>query len=315
MQDNPPQDNPKQDKPNFEQEVIKKLAFAAVTEQRRSRRWKIFFAFLFFGYLFSIPLFMRAEFDFDSEVDARHTALVDLRGIIGPQSDADADRITAALREAFENEAAAGVILRINSPGGSPVQASYIYKEMRRLREAHPHTPLHAVIADVCASGGYYVAVGADKIYANESSLVGSIGVVMHGFGFEGAMQKLGIERRLLTAGKHKAIFDPFSPAKQEDTAHLQGILDEIHAEFIAAVKAGRADRLSADDTIFSGLVWSGAKAKALGLVDGFGSAGYVAREVIKAETIINYTREKDLFSRLSENIGIAIANQLRRIW
>ena len=310
-------DDKTQDKPTFEQDVIRKLALAAVTEQRRSRRWKIFFAFLFFIYLFAIPFFISGDFRLgdEDEVGEAHTALVDLQGVIGPQADADADRIVAALREAFENDNTAGVILRINSPGGSPVQSSYIYKEMRRLREQHPDTPLYAVIADLGVSGGYYVAVGADKIYANESSVIGSIGVIMPGFGFEGAMRKLGIERRLLTAGEHKAILDPFSPAKKEETEYLQAILDEIHAEFITAVKTGRADRLAADDKIFSGLVWTGARAKQLGLIDDFGSAGQIAREVLKAEDIVNYTHEKDLFTRLSENIGVAIANQLWRVW
>lgn len=300
---------------NFEQGVIEKLAFAAITEQRRARRWRIFFISLFFIYLFSIPLLMSGSLQFDMEVSSKHTALVDLDGIISPGSEASADKIVTALRDAFADENTAGVILRINSPGGSPVQSSYIYREMKRLRGKYPDIPLYSVISDLCASGGYYVAVGADRIYANESSIVGSIGVIMNGFGFERTMEKLGVERRLLTAGKHKALLDPFSPMAEDEKAHLQLMLAEIHEEFIKTVREGRGDRLPDDETLFSGLVWTGEKARQLGLIDEFGSAGYVAREVIKAEDIVDYTRQKNIFSRLSEDLGVAIANQIRKVW
>ncbi len=299
---------------NFEQKVIEKLAFAAITEQRRARRWRIFFISLFFVYLFSIPLLMSGNLQFDMEVNKKHTALVDLNGIISPESEASADKIVTALRNAFADKNTAGVILRINSPGGSPVQSSYIYREMKRLRAKHPDIPLYSVISDLCASGGYYVAVGADRIYANESSIVGSIGVIMNGFGFEGTMEKLGIERRLLTAGEHKALLDPFSPMDEEEKVHLQLMLTEIHEEFIKTVREGRGDRLPDDETLFSGLVWTGEKARQLGLIDEFGGAGYVAREVIKAEDIVDYTRQKDILSRLSEDLGVAIANQINKI-
>ncbi len=300
---------------NFEQDVVEKLAFAAINEQRRTRRWRIFFISLFFIYLFSIPLLMSGKLDFDMETSQKHTALVDLYGVISPESEASADKVVTALRDAFADKNTAGVILRINSPGGSPVQSSYIYMEMKRLREKYPNIPLYSVISDLCASGGYYVAVGADRIYANESSIIGSIGVIMNGFGFEGTMEKLGVERRLLTAGEHKALMDPFSPVDEVEKAHLQIMLGEIHQDFIKTVREGRGDRLPRDEALFSGLVWTGEKARELGLIDEFGSAGYVAREIIKAEDIVNYTLKKDIIGRISDNLGVAIVNQLSKIW
>ena len=308
------EDNSK--KSNFERDIVEKLAFAAIVEQRRARRWKIFFIFLFFAYLFSAPLLISGKFKFpDMDKDDKHTALVDLDGVISSDSEASADKIVTALRDAFEDEDTAGVILRINSPGGSPVQSSYIYREMKRLRKKYPEIPLYAVITDLCASGGYYVAVGADKIYANESSIVGSIGVIMSSFGFEGTMKKLGVERRALTAGEHKALFDPFSPVNEEEQAHLQVMLDEIHQEFINTVKEGRGDKLIDDEQLFTGLVWTGEKAMKIGLVDELGSAGYVAREVIKAEDIVDFTGKKDFFDRFAERLGASMESQLRKIW
>jgi len=303
-------------KSSFERDIVEKLAFSAITEQRRARRWKIFFIFLFFIYLFAAPILMSGKFEWpDMEKGEKHTALVDLEGVISSKSEASADKVVTALRDAFEDEDTAGVILRINSPGGSPVQSSYIYSEMKRLREKYPDIPLYSVITDLCASGGYYVAVGADKIYANESSIVGSIGVIMNGFGFEGTMEKLGIERRALTAGEHKALFDPFSPMKEEEKAHLQVMLEDIHEQFINTVKEGREGKLAGDEKLFSGLVWTGDKAKALGLVDEFGSAGYVAREVIKVEDIVDFTGKQDLFDRFAERFGASVSNQLNKIW
>ncbi|MCW8962776.1 MAG: signal peptide peptidase SppA [Gammaproteobacteria bacterium] len=303
-------------KSSFERDVVEKLAFSAITEQRRARRWKIFFIFLFFIYLFAAPILMSGKFEWpDIEKGEKHTALVDLEGVISSKSEASADKVVTALRDAFEDEDTAGVILRINSPGGSPVQSSYIYNEMKRLREKYPDIPLYSVITDLCASGGYYVAVGADKIYANESSIVGSIGVIMNGFGFEGTMEKLGVERRALTAGEHKALFDPFSPMKEEEKAHLQVMLEDIHEQFINTVKEGREGKLAEDEKLFSGLVWTGDKARALGLVDEFGSAGYVAREVIKVEDIVDFTGKRDLFDRFAERFGASVYNQLNKIW
>ena len=301
---------------NWEKDIVEKLTFAAITEQRRARRWRVFFVSLFFVYLFTVPFIFSGSFEVpEVEKGGRHTALVDLEGIISSEADASADKVVTALRDAFEDKDTAGVILRINSPGGSPVQSSYIYREIKRLREKYPDVPLYSVITDLCASGGYYVAVGADKIYANESSIVGSIGVIMNGFGFEGAIKKLGIERRALTAGEHKALLDPFAPMQETEKKHLQIMLDDIHQQFIATVKEGRGDKLAQDESLFSGLVWTGEKAKELGLIDDFGSAGYVAREVIGEEDIVDFTTKKDFLSRLSEQMGVSIANSLSRIW
>ena len=244
----------------------------------------------------------------------RHTALVDLIGVIADGQEASADYVVAGLRDAFEAENSAAVILRINSPGGSPVQASYINNEIIRLRELHPTKPLYAVISDICASGGIYAAVAADKIFANESSIVGSIGVRMDGFGFVGAIDKLGIERRLMTAGEHKALLDPFSPEKPEEKQHVQTLLDDIHQKFIEVVKQGRGDRLADDPSLFTGLFWTGEKALELGLIDGLGSAGYVAREVVGEENIVEYTHEEDFFERFANRIGSALAARLE-IW
>ena len=308
------EDNPK--KSNFERDIVEKLAFAAIVEQRRARRWKIFFIFLFFAYLFSAPLLISGKFEFpDMDKDDKHTALVDLDGVISSDSEASADKVVTALRDAFEDEDTAGVVLRINSPGGSPVQSSYIYREMKRLREKYPEIPLYAVITDLCASGGYYVAVGADKIYANESSIIGSIGVIMNGFGFEGTMKKLGVERRALTAGEHKALLDPFSPVDEAEKAHLQVMLDDIHQQFITTVKEGRKGKLSEDEKLFTGLVWTGDKAKSLGLIDEYGSAGSVARDIIKAEDIVDFTGKKDFFDRFADRLGASVESQLRKIW
>ena len=222
-----------------------------------------------------------------------------------------ADQVAAGLRAAFESSDTAGVILRINSPGGSPVQAGYISDEIVRLRALHPDTPVYAVIADVAASGGYYVAAAADAIYASRSSLVGSIGVSMDGFGFADAMDKLGVERRLITAGRHKGFLDPFSPARDEELAHLRSLLEEIHDEFIEVVKRGRGDRLAADADLFSGLIWTGSRGIELGLVDAFGSSSYVAREVIGAEEIVDFTLRPSRLEAVADRLGAGIARTL----
>jgi protease-4 len=243
-----------------------------------------------------------------------HTALVELKGVIAPDKEGSADNVISGLRAAFESENAKGVILRINSPGGSPVQAGYINDEIRRLRKKHPDMPLYAVVSDVCASGGYYTAVAADKIYADKASIVGSIGVRMDGFGFVEAMDKLGIERRLLTAGEHKGFLDPFQPVKERDVEHVQELLHDIHTQFINVVKAGRGDKLKDDPAIFSGFIWTGEQAVDLGLVDELGSSSYVAREVIGAETIVDYTREEDLLEKFSKRLGTALGRGLGEI-
>ena len=294
---------------SWEREVITQLAEASLREQRRARRWGIFFKTLTFAYIGAI-IYMYGDASLaTNSLNEKHTAVVELNGVIADNEEANADSIITALRDAFENENSTGVILRINSPGGSPVQSGYIYDEMLRLRKAHPDTPLYAVITDICASGGYYIASAADKIYADKASIVGSIGVRMDNFGFVDAMNKLGIERRLLTAGKNKALLDPFLPENETAKAHMQTMLTEIHQQFINAVKEGRGDRLdSSVDGLFSGLVWTGEAAVNIGLVDELANSSYVAREVIGEETIINYTVKEDILERFAERLGSTVA-------
>ena len=238
----------------------------------------------------------------------KHTALVELDGVIAAGEKADADHLVESLRDAFEDKATKGVILRINSPGGSPVQAGMVYREIRRLREKHKDIPLYAVVTDLCASGGYFIAAAADKIYADKASLVGSIGVLMNGFGFVDTLEKLGVERRLLTAGDHKGFLDPFSPLREDEVSYTKGLLNELHEQFISAVREGRGKRLKNDPDLFSGLIWSGEKAVAMGLVDEIGSAGQVARDVIGAEDIVKFTKKTDLLERLADRLGAAAA-------
>jgi protease-4 len=297
----------------WERQVLEKLASSALDEQRRARRWGIFFKLLAFAYLFLLLFLFKAEMlEFGETASGeKHTALVEIQGVIAADSEARADHVIGGLRKAFEDKHTAGVILRINSPGGSPVQAGYINDEIRRLREKYKDIPVYAVITDLCASGGYYIAAAADKIYVDKASIVGSIGVIMNGFGFVETMEKLGVERRLLIAGEHKALFDPFSPEKPEESAHLQAMLNQIHQQFIDTVKQGRGERLKDDPKLFSGLVWSGEEAIALGLADELGSSSYVAREVIKAETIVDFTPKKDYLERFAKRFGAAMAENL----
>lgn len=290
---------------NFEKEILAKLAFASVNEQRRTRRWNIFFKATFVAYLFIILFMIYLPGDKASiKPVGEHTGLVDIEGVIAAGAEANADTIVTGLRKAFENKNTKAVILRINSPGGSPVQSGYINDEIIRLRKKYPDKKLYAVISDVCASGGYYIAAAADEIYADKASVVGSIGVLMNGFGFVESMKKLGVERRLYTAGESKGFLDPFSEEKQEDIRHIKELLKTIHDQFIAVVKQGRGDRLKDDPKLFTGLVWTGEESIELGLVDGLGSSGYVAREIIKADKIVNYTPTQDLFERFAERLG-----------
>lgn len=293
---------------SWERETLNKVLFASLNEQRRTRRWGIFFKVLFFVYLFSLLLlYLPDDLSGGSMSLDKHTALIELNGVIADDSNASADHIITGLRAAFKDKNTAGIILRINSPGGSPVQAGYINDEIVRLRAKYPKVPLYAVITDVCASGGYYVAAAADKIYADKASIVGSIGVLMDGFGFVGTMEKLGVERRLLAAGDHKGFLDPFSPVKQDDVAHVEGMLKDIHRQFIATVKKGRGTRLKESDTLYSGLVWTGEQGVEMGLVDALGSSSYVARDVIGAEDIVDFTPRANYLDRFAERIGLAL--------
>lgn len=288
--------------------LIEKLVMSLQAEQRRSRRWGIFFKLLTFGYLFALLFFLRTPFGDGVETAvAEHTAVVEVNGTISSEELASADNIIGALRSAFEAKNSRAVVLRINSPGGSPVQAGYIYDEMMRLREEYPDKKLYAVISDIGASGAYYIAAAADEIYANRASLVGSIGVVAGGFGFTDLMDKVGVDRRLYTAGENKAFLDPFSPEQQEEVTFWQSVLENTHQQFIEAVKKGRGDRLSDNDKLFSGLVWSGEQALELGLVDGLGSTSWVARQLVGEENIVDYTRGKSPFRELVDQLGVSV--------
>lgn len=300
----------------WNRDVINRLAFAAVDEQRRTRRWNIFFKVLLACYLLALLiLYMPTDWDKIGKLPDKHTALVDLKGVISDSSEASADTVIEGLRNAFEDKNTAGVILRANSPGGSPVQSGYIYKEIKRLRELHPDTPIYAVVTDVCASGCYYVTAAADDIYVDEASIIGSIGVRMDSFGFVDTMEKLGVERRLYTAGKSKGFLDPFTPSKSADVEHVKLLLDSIHQQFIKAVKEGRGDRLKDNESLFTGLVWTGEEGVPMGLADEIGSSSYVAREVIGAEDIVEFTEKPDLFERLSDRIGVAMAKGMSELF
>ena len=296
---------------NWERDLLNRLAFSALDEQRRARRWNIGFKFLFFGYLvLLLVLYIPGDW-LESGSDGKHTALINVSGVISADSEASADVIITGLRAAFEDEDTAGVILRINSPGGSPVQSGYINDEIVRLRALHPDIPLYAVLMDVTASGGYYIAAAADKIYADKATIVGSIGVLMDGFGFVGTMDKLGVERRLLTAGRSKGLLDPFSPVREDQTRHIQTMLDSIHRQFIATVKKGRGSRLKEDPDLYSGLIWTGEQGLALGLVDALGSSSYVAREVIGEKDIVDFTPQRSFFETVANRLGAQLVKSI----
>ena len=295
----------------WERKVIEKLVMGLFKEQRKTRRWNMVFKGLMFSYLLMLFFIYMPNFGDTAVSVGKHTALVDISGVIAADAAASADGVITGLRSAFKNKGTAGVILRINSPGGSPVQAGYINDEIGRLRAAHPDVPVYAVITDICASGGYYIAVAADHIYADKASIVGSIGVLMDGFGFVDAMKKVGVERRLMTAGEHKGFLDPFSPMNHKEKQHVEALLGNIHQQFIDTVKKGRGDRLGNDDDLFSGLVWSGEQGVKMGLVDGLGSSSYVAREVIGVEKIVDFTHQPPVLERFIERLGVTMANTL----
>ncbi len=297
----------------WERDVIEKLAFAAITEQRRARRWGNFFKLLIFGYLIAVFALLNYP-HFKEGVSAGskpHTAVINVQGVIAEGEETNADSIIDSLREAVKDENTKGIILKINSPGGSPVQSAYIYDEIRLLKKLHPKLPIHAVVSDICASGGYYIAAASDKIYVNQASLIGSIGVIMNGFGFVDAMKNLGVERRLLTAGEHKAILDPFSPAKEDENAYMQTVLNGVHQQFIDAVRAGRGKRLIESKDTFSGLVWTGAEGVKLGLADGFGTVDSVAKEVIGAEETLDFTHQEQWLDKIAGKLGTSFAHAI----
>ncbi len=296
-------------------QLLEKTLLASVQEQRRARRWGIFFKLLTFLYLFGLLFLFSplAKMEKSAVGGNGHTALIEVRGVIADKEEASADNIIGSLRTAFKDPKTKGVVLRINSPGGSPVQAGYVYDEIRRLRGEYPDIKLYAVITDLGASGAYYIASAADRIYADKASLVGSIGVTAAGYGFVGAMEKLGVERRSYTSGEHKSFLDPFQPEKPEETKFWQQVLETTHKQFIASVKQGRGERLKDKEhpELFSGLIWSGEQAVGLGLVDALGSAGYVAREVVGEKDLVDFTIEESPFDRFSKRLGASVAEHL----
>ena len=295
----------------WERKVLEQIAFEGLKENRRKRRWGVFFRLLGFAYV-GIVILMFWSGGREGHVDGpAHTAVIKLDGVIGPSQEVKAEDVIASLRDAFENKSAKGVILQINSPGGSPVQAGMINDEIRRLRAKYPNKPVYAVVEDVCASGGYYIAVAAEKIFVDKASIVGSIGVRMDGFGFTGAMEKLGIERRSLTAGENKAFLDPFSPQNPKHVEFAQTMLAEIHKQFIDVVRQGRGKRLKETPEMFSGLFWSGSKSIEMGLADAYGTMDSVAREQIKAEDVRDYTKRENVAERLAKRFGAGASASL----
>ncbi len=297
----------------WEREVIEKLALAAITEQTRARRWGVFFKGLMAVYLLAVfGVAMYPKFSDNIGGDSKdHTAVIDVVGMIAEGKDANADSIIESLRNAVKDEHTKGIILHANSPGGSPVQSSYVYEEIRKIKKEHPDLPIYAVVSDICASGCYFIVSASDKIFVNPSSLVGSIGVLMDGFGFVDGMQKLGVERRLFTAGAHKAMLDPFSPSKENETRYIQSLLNQVHQHFISAVKAGRGDRLKETPELFSGLVWTGEEGVRQGIVDAVGNQDYVAKELIGAEKRVDFSRQEHLLDKIAGKLGASFGQAI----
>jgi len=301
-------------RPGWERATLEKLAFAALGEQKATRRWKTFVRLAWLAFFIFLAWFALSRSTPSTAKTTAHTAVVEIKGEIAAGGDASAEFVVAAMKTAFEDEGAKGVVLLINSPGGSPVQAGIINDEIKRLKAKHKK-PVYAVVEETCASAAYYIAAGADKIFVDKASIVGSIGVLMDGFGFTGVMEKVGVERRLLTAGENKGFLDPFSPMSDAQRAHAQTMLNQIHTQFINVVKAGRGDRLKLDTPgLFSGLFWSGEQAVEYGLADQLGNVDYVAREVIKAEEVIDYTRRDNVAEKLAKKFGAAMAETTVRL-
>jgi len=294
-------------KPGWEHATLEKLAFAALNEQKATRRWKTFVRLSWLAFFVFLVWFAMHR-STATGVTTPHTAVVEIKGEIAAGADASAEFVNAALRAAFEDDGAKAVVLLINSPGGSPVQAGMMSDEIVRLKAKHKK-PVYAVVEETCASAAYYVAASADRIFVDKASIVGSIGVLMDGFGFTGLMDKVGVERRLLTAGENKGFLDPFSPQTEKQRVYAQAMLDQIHQQFITVVKAGRGKRLKETPEMYSGLFWTGQQAVELGLADSLGSLEYVAREVVKVEEIIDYTRRENVAERLAKRFGAAIGD------
>lgn len=305
-----------EDKPSEERawKVVQGVVDRSLNEQRKSRRWGIFFKLLTFVYLAFLLVMLWPKGESAGgfgDTGADHVGLVHIQGVIAADEMANANAIAGSLREAFENDNCKAILLAINSPGGSPVQAGQVFDEIKRLRAMHPEKKVYAAIADLGASGGYYIAAAADEIYADKASLVGSIGVVGSSFGFVDTMQKLGVERRMFTAGEHKGFLDPFAPLKQDEKDFWEGVLTVTHDQFINVVKEGRGERLQDDPDLFSGLIWSGEQALELGLIDGLGSAGYVARDVIGVEEIVDYSFQLNPLEKVVRQFGASVGKAI----
>ena len=292
--------------------MLEKLAFASLAEQRSTRRWRTFTRLAWLAFFIFIIWFALTREMATTNKSGPHTAVVDIKGEISSGAEASAEYVIASLRSAFEDEGSKAVVLLVNSPGGSPVQAGIINDEIVRLKAKHGK-PLYAVVEETCASAAYYIASAADEIYVDKASIVGSIGVLMDGFGFTGTMEKLGVERRLITAGENKGFLDPFSPQTEQQLVYAQTMLDQIHQQFITVVKTGRGERLKDTPEIFSGLFWTGQQAIELGLADKLGSLDFVAREVVQAEEIIDYTRRENVAERLAKRFGAAMGGGAAR--
>jgi len=303
-------DNPEKN-PQWEKQLLEKIALASLNELRAKRRWGIFFKLAGLAYLVAVLVLVVDWGGSDKLVESKHTALINIRGTIDSTGDASAEKINGALQSAFEDKGTVGVIVRINSPGGSPVQSGIVYDEIRRLRAKYPDIALYAVVEDMCASGGYYIASAADKIFVDKASIVGSIGVLMDGFGFTEAMERVGVERRLLTAGENKGFLDPFSPQDMKQKQHAQILLEEIHKQFIDVVRKGRGDRLKETPEMFSGLMWTGAQSVKMGLTDGFGTVDSVARDIIKVENILDYSVKENIAERFAKRLGADVSQNL----
>lgn len=295
-------------KPGWERATLEKLAFSALNEQRATRRWKTFVRLAWLGFFIFVTWALMYRGTPTADKSTPHTAVVEIRGEIASGADASAEYVVAAMRAAFEDEGARAVVLLINSPGGSPVQAGIINDEIKRLKAIHKK-PVYAVVEEACASAAYYIAAAADTIYVDKASIVGSIGVLMDGFGFTGLMDKLGVERRLLTAGENKGFLDPFSPQTEKQRAYALAMLEQIHKQFIDTVKAGRGKKLKDSPELFSGLFWTGQQAIEMGLADQLGSLDFVAREVVKAEDLVDYTRRENVAERLAKRFGAAMGD------
>ncbi|RXZ42503.1 S49 family peptidase [Crenobacter cavernae] len=303
--------------PNWERQLVERLASAALVEQRRTRQWKIFFRLVWLALAALVVAAMWSSSDGEKTgvgLGGAHTALVDLDGAIDSDSKT-VDKLVEGMEAAYKSGNTRGIVIRANSPGGSPVLSGMAYDEIKRLKKQHPDIPVVVAIEEVCASGCYYIAAAADKIYADKASIVGSIGVLSSSFGFTGTLEKLGVERRLMTAGANKAMGDPFSPENPQHEAIRRELIDDIHKQFIAAVKVGRGSRLKSDPDLFSGRVWLGDKSMPLGLIDGIGSARSVARDVIKAENIVDYTPQDDLTSRFARRFGVSVSDGVRGLF